>query len=82
METSQDFNPMAIIAENVDNIAVARLLQRIMQIEANNDADNVEEYDALNHAVSFLLDTDFMIAWSSRDINKEWLDTVVAAPDE
>ena len=77
MEQQFEINPVEALNAAVDTIVVARLMHRLQMIEQENNPENIEEYDAINHVLSFFLDVDTLVEFSTRDIPTEWLDTVV-----
>lgn len=69
------------LKDSLDNITVTRLMGHVLALEDENDPERIEEYDAFIHVLSFLMDEEAMIEWSTRDINTEWLDSMVTASE-
>ena len=62
-----------------DSALTYRLITVIELIERENDPSQIPFYDALNVALSYMLDPEHLVELSTRDIPKEWLETVANA---
>jgi|TARA_R110000764_G_scaffold164451_1_gene251521 hypothetical protein len=62
--------------QHIDTAVTMRLITVLEDIEGANDIANLPFYDSLNETLSFMMSAPELELLSTRDISKEWLETV------
>ena len=63
----------------VDEVVLTRMLLQMEAIEETGDKNNIEEYDALSEAISFIASPQRLEEMSAREVAKRWNEVIVNA---
>lgn len=67
-----------LFAKQANDLAVTRMLLQMETIEQWGRPEDVEQYDVMSQALSYLADVEQLERMSSRDIPQRWVDIVAA----
>ena len=67
-----------LFAKQANDLAVTRMLLQMETIEQWGRPGDVEQYDVMSQALSYLADVEQLERMSSRDIPQRWVDIVAA----
>ena len=67
-----------LFAKQANDLAVTRMLLQMETIEQWGRPEDVEQYDVMSQALSYLADAEQLEHMSSRDIPQRWVDIVAA----
>lgn len=67
-----------LFAKQANDLAVTRMLLQMETIEQWGKPSDIEQYDVMSQALSYLADVEQLERMSSRDIPQRWVDIVAA----